>query len=78
MKAKDIEKSFKHHDLSDIKIESVCVLRKLTTDLAHIMNHHCGVDSAEKTLAIRKLEEALMWANKAIALHGRKNKRSKK
>lgn len=29
-------------------------------------------DSREKSLAMTKLEECLMWANKAIALHGLK------
>lgn len=28
------------------------------------------VDSREKSLAMTKLEESVMWANRAIALHG--------
>ena len=40
------------------------------TDAYHVLLEACP-RSAERTLAIRKLQEARMWANAAIAFDGR-------
>lgn len=41
-------------------------LRKGFTQLVHAIDSHCP-NSREKSLAITKLEESKMWANRAIA-----------
>lgn len=41
-------------------------LRHLAKDLADMIDAYCP-PSREKSLAITKLEESVMWANKAIA-----------
>lgn len=43
--------------------------------LAHLINESC-LDSREKSLAMTKLEEAIMWANAAIARNEKKGGKS--
>lgn len=66
----DIEQIFSHHPPKD---EDTMVahanVRSLIRAVAHELNDHLQ-DSPEKTLAIRKLQEAMMFANSAIAQYG--------
>lgn len=62
-------KKFKEHKLdSDQKLASGVV--RDAADTLDSVYEDWIVDSREKSLAMTKLEESVMWANKAIALHG--------
>jgi len=45
-------------------------LKEFSKKFVRQLNAHCH-DSREKSLAITKFEECMMWANKAIAFHGK-------
>lgn len=68
MTAAEIENNFTYHPPSQLQKEKYEALRNEAKELAHHINLWCPT-SAEATLAIRKLEEAIMWANAAIARH---------
>ena len=44
-------------------------IRAKALELAHLLDDECPL-SREKSLAMTKLEEVVMWANAAIARHG--------
>jgi len=68
MRMKDyIEVSFTYHaPKNKEQIDKYTYLRNEAKALAHVIDEQCP-DSLEKTRAIQKLEEAVMWANAAIA-----------
>lgn len=49
------------------------IIRDQVKVLAHGINHYCP-DSPEKTLAIRHLQQAVMWANASIAINEKDEK----
>lgn len=49
-------------------VERFETLRIPAKELGHTILDVCP-ECAERTLAIRKLEEAVMWATKAVAVH---------
>jgi hypothetical protein len=62
----DIENRFTYHAPKGdqpVRYESI---RTATKDLAYMIEAACP-DSRERSLALTKLEEAVMWANAAIA-----------
>lgn len=61
-----IEKAFTYHRPKDGQPEKYTVIRSTAKDLAVTINQLCP-DSREKSLAMTKIEEAVMWANAAIA-----------
>lgn len=61
-----IQNDFKYHPPSEEQIEIYKKLRDYTRKTAEIYNQLCPT-SREKSLAITKLEEAVMWANASIA-----------
>lgn len=61
-----IEKNFTYHAPVGVQIERYETLREEAKKLAHLINDYCPI-SREKALAFTKLEEAVMWANAAIA-----------
>ena len=61
-----IEHNFKHHSPSDSKIKSHREVREAAKTLAFVINAMCP-DCKETFTAIRKTEEAMFWANAAIA-----------
>lgn len=63
----EIENKFKYHALDGEQIRTIATIREVTTGLAAILNERCP-DGREKSLALTKLEECAMWANKSIAL----------
>jgi hypothetical protein len=63
----DIESIFSHHPPKDsLVVSRHSAVRMAVKEAAHIFDEVVP-DSPEKTLAIRKLQEAMMYANSAIA-----------
>jgi hypothetical protein len=61
-----IENNFMYHSPSPEQAADYINLRNEAKDLAYMIQDTCP-DSREKALAMTKLEEAVMWANAAIA-----------
>lgn len=60
---------FDYQSPTPAQIQAIqCVRETLKVAYGVLLNH--VPQSAERTLAIRKLEEASMWANKAIVFDG--------
>lgn len=66
MAAKDIEKNFTYHAPDESRQVRYLNIRNMARDFAYVIDHVCP-DSREKSLAMTKLEEAVMWANAAVA-----------
>jgi queuine/archaeosine tRNA-ribosyltransferase len=64
--ANEIEKRFTYHPPKEGQPEKYTHIRNLARDLAYTIDQLCP-DSREKSLALTKLEESVMWANAAIA-----------
>ena len=62
----DIERNFTYHAPKPGQPERYSTIREIAKGLALFIDDHCP-DSREKSLSITKLEEAVMWANAAIA-----------
>ena len=63
----DIEAAFTYHPPGGDQPERYERLRQEAKVFAHSLFRMCP-ESAERTLALRELENAVMWANKSIAL----------
>jgi hypothetical protein len=63
---KEIEKRFTYHPPKEDQPKKYEKLRALAKELAYLINNLCP-ESRERSLAQTKLEEAVMWANAAIA-----------
>ncbi|AQR76373.1 hypothetical protein ABNB59_15450 [Paenibacillus larvae] len=61
-----IENNFKYHAPKEGQPEKYTALREKAKDLAYLLDELCP-NSREKSLAITNLEQAVMWANAAIA-----------
>lgn len=61
-----IENNFKYHAPNQSQQEKYVFLRDEAKELAHKIDALCP-ESREKSLAMTKLEEAVMWANASIA-----------
>lgn len=57
-----------HHELSDNQENDVSAVRQDAYDLGESLLAYCP-ECRERSLAMTKLEECLMWAVKAIALN---------
>lgn len=62
-----IEQSFTYHAPKGDQPGRYLTLRNAAKELALMINESVP-EGREKSLAITKLEEAIMWANKGIAL----------
>lgn len=62
----DLENIYTYHSPKDTQPERYERIRYKAKMLAAFINEKCP-DSREKSLAMTKLEEAVMWANAAIA-----------
>ena len=69
MMVSQIEKAFAYHELDDDGREVCASVRSKARSLAHYINKTVP-DSREKSLAMTKLEECVMWANAGIARNG--------
>jgi hypothetical protein len=61
-----IENNFKYHAPKEGQPQIYETLREVAKILAYAIDNHCP-DSREKSLAMTKLEEAVMWANASVA-----------
>lgn len=68
-KMKEKSMTFKHRDLDRDQITASDLIRESAENLEASIALRCE-PSREKSLALTKLEECVMWANKAIAVHG--------
>jgi len=64
-----IDNNFKYHAPKEGQPGIYEMLRAKGKDMAESIDYHCP-NSREKSLAITKLEEAVMWANAAISRQG--------
>lgn len=62
----DIESRFTYHAPSEKNVTKFPTLRSAAKQLAELINELCP-EGREKSLAITKLEEVIMWANAGIA-----------
>lgn len=61
-----IENNFNYHKPQEGQTEKYEALRGKAKELAYLINEQCPA-SREKSLAMTKLEETIMWANASIA-----------
>lgn len=61
-----IENNFSYHNLKDRQPEKYTTLREKAKELAYLIEE-LTPNSREKSLAMTKLEESVMWANASIA-----------
>ena len=66
METERIENNFTYHKPTEDQVERYARIRDHAKHLAYILNQYCP-ESRELSLAMTKLEEAVMWANAAIA-----------
>lgn len=71
MEYKDIEKRFTYHKPKENDAFKLVIIREDAKYFADIINSYVP-EGREKSLAITKLEEAVMWANAGIARKGDK------
>ena len=62
----DLQNRFTYHAPKNDQPARYEDIRKTGREFAEVVNAHCP-DSRERSLAITKIEEAVMWANAAIA-----------
>lgn len=60
------ENNFKYHKPTDEKTHYYTEIRNNAKRFAYLIDERCP-NSREKSLALTKLEECVMWANAAIA-----------
>lgn len=65
----ELEHRFKFHPATGEKRGKHEVIRGAALYLANVIVDNAPDDSRERSLAITKVEEAMMWANAAIARH---------
>ena len=71
MDKKEIKHNFTHHSPSEDQIPIFQEMRSRGEQLAQYINIVVP-DSREKSLALTKIEEAIMWANAGIARNNTK------
>ena len=64
----EIENRFRYHRPTDGQVMRYTSIRDIAKGLAHTIDITCP-QSLEKSLAMTKLQEAVMWANASIACH---------
>lgn len=71
MDSKQIDNTFSYHTPKEVpgklpQAERYEAIRELAKNLAHYINEACP-DSTDKDEALKRLKEAVMWANVSIA-----------
>ncbi len=64
----DLAREFSYHPPKEGQPERYEEIRAAGRDFAEIVTGECPT-SAERTTAIRKIQEAVMWANASIAVN---------
>jgi len=64
----DLDKTFRYHPPTENQKSRCSEIRRQGKVFSAIVST-CTLQSAEQTLAIRKIQEAVMWANAAIAIN---------
>lgn len=62
----DLERRFTYHKPTEEKAAKFPVIRDKAKELAYILEELCP-NGREKSLALTKLEEVVMWANAGIS-----------
>ena len=70
MEKKNIYEKFLHIEPTPEQQANYLLVRQSARDLANTINELCP-EGREKSLAITKIEEAVMWANKSISVNER-------
>ena len=65
-----IKKRFTYYPPKGLQPQTYEAIRSTACNFANFINNTCPQDSYEKQQAIMKIEEAVFWANAAIARHG--------
>ena len=68
MDASEIDNIFKYHSPKEDQPQRYEGLRSVGRQLAFLIEDSCP-DSREKSVAITKVQEAIMWANASIAIN---------
>lgn len=68
---KDLENRFTYHKPTEKQAEKYELLRSIMKQAAYMVVELCP-ESSEKATALTKLDEAVMWANAAIARNNEK------
>jgi len=68
MNKSELAKRFSYHPPHPVLVNVFLKIREEAKSLAFTLNANCP-ESRELSLAMTKLEEAVMWANAAIARH---------
>ena len=68
MEALDLANRFTYHAPKNGQVDRYQQIRDAAHDFAKLLNDQCP-ESREKSLAVTHLEDAVMWANAAIARH---------
>ena len=66
MTVEDISGRFRYKEMSDERKQSSEFIGEKFIDLGDIIDIHCP-NNRERSLALTKLEEALMWVNKSLS-----------
>ena len=69
MSKEKIKDAYREHSLDDAQARAIATVRDIMKAAALRIDGLCP-DGREKSLALTKLEEAAMWANKSIAVGG--------
>jgi len=64
----DLRNRFTYHAPKEGQADRYQEIRDYAHGLASLINHQCP-ESREKSLAMTHIEDAVMWANAAIARH---------
>jgi hypothetical protein len=69
MDLRELQNRFESHDLDSEQARNVRKVRDNGLELAGLIDFVVP-DCREKSLALTALEESVMWANKAVSMHG--------
>jgi hypothetical protein len=64
----------KYHDLQKQHADTVQLIKSKAEDVEEIMREY--IPSREMALALTNLEQAMMWATKAIVLHDQREQQA--
>lgn len=67
-RVKEIIDIFTYHKPTEYQVPKYEAIREIAKEFALFVEDQCP-DSREKSLAITAIQESVMWANAAIAIH---------